>query len=148
MGVSTTISLALFSLILIISLGVFVSLVAVSLRINDPSRINLITDHVREELEVVKVNSTNRYIQVTNKWSSPSFIEHAIVLYEGKPIYIANLSNPIEIPPLSTVNLTCSDLEITAYCSNLFVRDSNGRISVIMLVTKEGNAFFGIDFVE
>ena len=145
MGVSTTVSLALFSLILIISLGVFVSLVAVSLRINDPARINLITDHVREELSITK-DKDSRTVLIESRWSGTSYIEYALWVYRGKVIYNRTFDPPKEVAALETLNLTCTDLGVdpgSEYCINLF-EPTGGKYYTIMFITREGNSFVGI----
>ena len=145
MGVSTTVSLALFSLILVISLGVFVSLVAVSLRINDPARINLITDHVREDLRVSKDDDT-RTILVENVWSGTSYLEYAFWIYRGKVVYNVTFDPPLEVSALETLNLTCNDLGVSPgseYCVNLF-EATGGKYYAIMFVTKDGNSFVAL----
>ena len=145
MGVSTTVSLALFSLILIISLGVFISLVAISLRINDPARINLITDHVREDLEISKDDDT-RTIIVENRWSGTSYLEYAFWIYRGRVVYNVTFDPPLKVSSLETLNLTCNDLGVppgSEYCVNLF-EATGGKYYAIMFVTKDGNSFVAL----
>ncbi len=145
MGVSTTVSLALFSLILVITLGVFISLVAVSLRINDPTRLNIITGHVREDLEISK-DSDTRTILVESRWSGTSYLEYAFWIYRGKVVYNVTFNPPKEVVALETLNLTCTDLGVdpgSEYCVNLF-EPTGGRYYSIMFVTRDGNGFIGI----
>ena len=151
MGVSTTVSLALFSLILIMSLGVFISLIAISVRINDPARINLITDHVREDLDIVIYNNTKDtgntqdYVEITNRWSDTSYIEYVFILDKGRVIYSKSFDPPIKVLSLESVNITCSDLNPPdpSICSGLF--GENQKQYFIMIVTREGNSFLGTE---
>lgn len=145
MGVSTTVSLALFSIILVISLGIFLSLLATSLRIYDPGRINMINNHLKEDLNVEKDDDT-RTIIIENRWGGVSYIEYAFWIYRGKVVYNRSFNPPITISALETKNLTCTDLGVSPnseYCINLF-EPRRGKYYMIMFVTRDGNGFIGI----
>jgi len=142
MGVSTTISLAIFSLILVMGLGIFLSIVAISLRINDPARINLVSDHIREDLKGVK-NYNNKTVTIYNLWQKSSYIEYILVIDRGSVKKLVKLSKPIEIPSLSKVNLNCTDLGLENQVCQLVFNNSNPAQPLynLVVVTRNGNSF-------
>ena len=142
MGVSTTISLALFSLILVMGLGIFLSMVAISLRINDPARVNLVTDHIREELKAFK-NFNNNTVTVYNRWQKSSYIEYVLVVNKGMVVSKIKLDNPIEIPSLEKVNLDCNQLKLEGNLCVLVFNNKNPAQPLynLIIITKNGNSF-------
>ncbi len=150
MGLSSSISLIVLVLVIILSFGTYMNLVMTSVRINDPRRINLITRHIKEDLDCYKLNGTGveKYIYVENMWYDDTYItDIVIVAQNGTIIKEINLQEYITIPTLSALNITRDMInqkagDPTAITPNLY-NDlfEDPPLYNVILITKYGNSF-------
>ena len=111
MGFSSSLSLILLTLVIIISFGAYMNLVTISVRLNDPKRINLITKHIREDLDYYKVNNTQNinssYIYVENMWADDTYITDLLIVdTNGSIVKEIPLSEYIIVPSMKSFNIT------------------------------------------
>jgi len=138
MGFSSAVSLGIFTLILVFSIGVYLNLVSQSIQLNDPSRISLISDHIRENINGWK-DLDDRKILLESRWSGRSVIEYVLVIYRGSVVDRPIKVDPvITLDPLEVKSLTCEDLGLERYCDKVF---GDGEMYSIIVVTGYGNSF-------
>jgi hypothetical protein len=122
-----------------------------SVKINDPHRINLITRHIKEELDCYKINGTsiyNKTIYVENMWYDDTYItDILIVAQNGSIIKEIPLQEYITIPTLTALNITRDMINQKAGDPNAISLNLyndlfyDPPLYAVILVTKYGNSF-------